>query len=325
MCIPTTYQVVSLHESQVSLPRGKAEQEEGNTAPQPPGPDDRPITDEASTAGLLPQDSIIDSKENIDTEEHFTLNLTILTQGKEEEETTTTQPQGPKNLAAANTSYVWRQSSTSIEASETDTEKEIPLSHDDMTRESWYSNSCQAWFILGFDSFEEMKEFQAELSTEKRRIREQATSETERERFDRTIHPAYDVFMAVNKSCEPGSAYVCVDYSDVGKTIGLMEIQTFADKVKSGAQFTHDRKCYQEKKCRTVIKTLLDKERFQTRLNFIYVSSLYLSLNHRFGGYNIQDETGQLLFLKKLNRQWTDYVFSRPRAWFQNRQYVWTF
>ena len=205
---------------------------------------------------------------------------------------------------------------------------ETPLSHEATTKEPWYSSSCKAWYLLGFESQEAMEAFQDRRDKETKRIQQDPTRLIERKPYKtRYTHPAHEAFMSLNTLCPRGKEYVRVDYFATETRVGLLEpLKKLSATLESQQARVFEKHARKEQEGRLITaKTFQEKERIASRLNRLHLSKIYLYLN-QFGNNDLHNEEEQRQWFNERNLRWRMYAYVDDRpAWSIWRSHVWTF
>ena len=173
------------------------------------------------------------------------------------------------------------------------------------------------WYILGFSSLQELREHQAGADTRTANIKQRARNEPkqkQREYENKQVHPAFFIFLAMNKICSPGKKYryINVEYPPP-RQIGLLQIQPFARK-------RHLKDTWTAEQLLTYWKGVgykprpKDYEEVTFRKHRSHVRGLYLELQlqHWNSGLNmpVQEAEKQSQTLQKSNAKWYEHIES---------------
>ena len=181
---------------------------------------------------------------------------------------------------------------------------QIPFPHDNSEHGTHQSVCSRPWFILGFDSEEELHRYQAGDIIEKKELEPQQYT-----------HPAFYVFFAINKLCPAGKEYIAVDYSS---KVGLLKSQEIDPYIR-----------------RIVVKREQEYLLCQTLLPFFskgepvirhptHVTKLYIQLQHWSGmEYSEHDSMKPWQYLLACDLKWKTYIYASRHQRRRSPEWTW--
>ena len=187
------------------------------------------------------------------------------------------------------------------------------------------------WYILGFNSLQELREHQAGADTRTANIKQRARNgpkQKQRDYENKQVHPAFFIFLTMNKICSPGKKYryINVEYPPP-RQIGLLQNQPFVLNRQSRAPPEADQVLtYWKEIGYEPSSDEYEEIPFLRHRAQVYELYLELQLQHWNSGFDmsVQEAEKQLQTLEKCNAKWYEHIESanyktQPRRY--HRQY----